>query len=338
MDWAHWVNLSISSRLWNCRSREASTVKGTTMSTWIRNFMVTAGILAGMTVGAWPSFAYDVIAVQHGGTVEGTIRLNGAMPEPKGFNLITFPDPAYCGRISNGRGWRLLRDFLVNQQGGLKDAIVLLEGVEAGKPFELSVPLIEARDCQFAPFMTIIRNGHAVEVINMDPVMHDIQGYETSIEAGARVLFNSPLVMNHQHHRGDIHAMHNHAPGKSLVGPLYLNRGRRTFYMQCGFHAYMESWAMAVNNPYYALTDANGSYKIDNIPPGTYQLVVWHPQTGPGVTKMVMVQPDGKLVEHLSLLAPKGNRSAFKVIDNPRFGPEALGYSVDIQPLVEHQH
>jgi hypothetical protein len=220
----------------------------------------------------------------------------------------------------------------------LKDAIVLLEGVEAGKPFELSVPLIEARDCQLAPFMTIVRNGLAVEVINMDPVMHDIQGYETSIEAGARVLFNTPLVMNHQHHRGDIHAMHNHAPGKSLVGPLYLNRGRRTFYMQCGFHAYMESWAMAVNNPYYALTDANGSYKIDNIPPGTYQLVVWHPQTGPGVTKMVMVQPDGKLVEHLSLLAPKGNRSAFKVIDNPRFGPEALGYSVDIQPLVEHQH
>jgi hypothetical protein len=251
---------------------------------------------------AWavPTVAYDVVEVRHGGTIEGTIRLDGAVPEPKGFNLITFPDPVYCGRISNGRGWRLLRDFVVNQQGGLKDALVLLEGVDAGKPFELSVPLIEARDCQFAPFMTIVRNGHAVEVINMDPVMHDIQGYETSIEAGARVLFNTPLVMNHQHHRGDIHAMHNHAPGKSLIGTLYLNRGRRTFYMQCGFHAYMESWAMAVNNPYYALTDADGSYKIDNIPPGTYQLVVWHPQTGPGINKMVTIQSGGKLVEHLS--------------------------------------
>ena len=108
--------------------------------------------------------------------------------------------------------------------------------------------------------------------------------------------------------------------------------------MQCGFHAYMESWAMAVNNPYYALTNANGLYKIDNIPPGTYQLVVWHPQTGPGVTKIVTIQSDGKLVEHLSLLAPKGNRSAFKVMDNPRFGPDALGYTVDIQPFVEHQH
>ncbi|HXV69425.1 MAG TPA: carboxypeptidase regulatory-like domain-containing protein [Nitrospira sp.] len=282
--------------------------------------------------------AYDVIDVQHGGTVEGTVTLTGSVPEPKGFNLITFPDPAYCGRISNGRGWRLLRDFVVDPQGGLKDAIVLLEGVEAGKPFETSVPLIEARDCMFQPFMTIVRNGHAVEVINMDPVMHDIQGYESSLEAGARVMFNTPLVMNHQHRRGDIHAMHNHAPGKSLVGPIYLNKGRRTFYMQCGFHAYMESWAMAVNNPYYGLTDGRGKFSIDNIPPGTYQLVVWHPQTGPGITRMVTVQADGKLVQHLSLPAPKGNRTAYKVVDNPRFGPETLGYPIDITPLVEYQH
>ncbi|MEY4527019.1 MAG: hypothetical protein RL768_738 [Nitrospirota bacterium] len=291
-----------------------------------------------MAVGAAPVSAYDVIDVPHAGSIEGVVKLAGALPEPKGFNLITFPDPAYCGRISNGRGWRLLRDFVVSPEAGLKDAIVLLEGVEAGKPFETSVPLIEARDCIFQPFMTIVRNGHAVEVINMDPVMHDIQGYETSPEAGARTLFNTPLVMNHQHRRGDIHAEHNHAPGASLVGPVYLNKGRRTFYMQCGFHAYMESWAMAVNNPYYALTDSRGAFKIDGIPPGTYQLVVWHPQTGPGLTKMVTILEDGKLIEQLSLQAPKGSRSAYKVMDNPRFGPESLGYSIDIQPLVERQH
>jgi hypothetical protein len=285
-----------------------------------------------------PAAAYDVIDIHNPGTITGTVTLEGPVPEPKGFNLITFPDPAYCGRISNGRGWRLLHDFVVSSQGGLRDAIVLLEGVEAGKPFEVSVPLIEARDCMFKPFMTIVRNGHAVEVINMDPVMHDIQGYETSPEAGARVLFNTPLVMNHEHRRGDLHAIHNHAPGKSLVGPIYLNKGRRTFYMQCGFHAYMESWAMAVNNPYYALTDGEGKFSIDGIPPGTYQLVVWHPQTGPGMTKTVTIQPNGSVEERLSLPAPRGNRSAYKVMDNPRFGPETLGYSVDIEPLVEHQH
>lgn len=295
-------------------------------------------IVVSASANANEALSYDVIDVQHGGVIEGTVTLEGAVPEPKGFNLITFPDPQYCGRISNGQGWRLLHDFVVGSNGGLKDAIVLLEGVEAGKPFEVSVPLIEARDCMFQPFMTIVRNGHAVEVVNMDPIMHDIQGYETSLEAGARVLFNTPLVMNHQHNRGDLHAIHNHAPGKSLVGPIYLNKGRRTFYMQCGFHAYMESWAMAVNNPYYALTDANGRFSIEQVPPGTYQMVVWHPQTGPGMSRMVTVTPDGKLTEQLSLPAPKGNRSAYKVMDNPRFGPESLGRSIEIDPFVEHQH
>ena len=295
-------------------------------------------LLAILFSSVGPAVAYDVIDVQGGGTIHGIVTLEGPVPEPKAFNLITFPDPAYCGRISNGRGWRLLYDFVVGPQGGLKDAIVLLEGVEAGKPFEVSVPLIEARDCMFRPFMTIVRNGHAVEVVNMDPVMHDIQGYETSLEAGARVMFNTPLVMNFQHRRGDLRATHNHAPGKSLVGPIYLNKGRRTFYMQCGFHAYMESWALAVNNPYYALTDGDGRFTIDNVPPGIYQLVVWHPQTGPGFTKMVRVKPEGNLIEQLSLPAPQGNRTAYKVMDNPRFGPESLGYSVEINPLVEHQH
>jgi hypothetical protein len=304
----------------------------------VRLFCLSAALISAVVLSSASStIAYEVIDVQQGGAIEGTVTLDGTVPEPKGFNLITYPDPAYCGRISNGNGWRLLHDFIVSRQGGLKNAIVLLEGVEAGKPFEVSVPLIEARDCVFQPFMTIVRNGHAVEVVNMDPVMHDIQGYETSPEAGARVLFNTPLVMNHQHRRGDLHATHNHAPGASLVGPIYLNKGRRTFYMQCGFHAYMESWAMAVNNPYYALTDAEGKFKIEQIPPGTYQLVVWHPQTGPGTTRTVVVRADGKLREQLSLPAPKGNRTAHKVMDNHRFGPESLGYSVDIQPLVEHQ-
>ena len=85
--------------------------------------------------------------------------------------------------------------------------------------------------------MTIVRNGHAVEVINMDPVMHDIRRLRNLDRSRRACIVQYALVMNHQHHRGDIHAMHNHAPGKSLVGPLYLNRGRRTFYMQCGFHA-----------------------------------------------------------------------------------------------------
>ena len=56
------------------------------------------------------------------------------------------------------------------------------------------------------------------------------------------------------------------------------------------------------------------------------------------MTKMVTVKADGKVTEQLSLPAPKGDRSAYKVVDNPRFGPESLGRAIEIDPFVEHQH
>ena len=287
----------------------------------------------------WSSaWAYDEITVTDGGSISGTVTMTGGKPTPKGYNLITFPDPVYCGRISTGTGWRILDEFSMGAGNGLKDVVVLLTDATKGKPFKFEPLTIEARDCRFLPFVTVVKDGSDVVVMNMDPVMHDIQGYETSPEAGARVLFNTPLILNHQHQRGNIRAIHNHAPGKSLVGPIYLNKGRRTFYMQCGFHAYMESWAMAVNNPYYAVTDDQGAFKIDNVPPGTYQMVVWHPQSGPGVTRTITVAPDGTTTEQVALPAPKGNRTAYRVMENPRFGLESLGHPVEIQPLVEHQH
>ena len=56
-----------------------------------------------------PAFAYEVENVKDGGTIKGTVTLRGTAPAPKAYNLITFPDPEYCGRISDGNGWRLLK-------------------------------------------------------------------------------------------------------------------------------------------------------------------------------------------------------------------------------------
>ena len=71
--------------------------------TWVARGVI---ILAILVTGVVPAPAYDVIDVERPGTIAGTVSLEGVVPEPKGFNLITFPDPQYCGRISNGRGWR----------------------------------------------------------------------------------------------------------------------------------------------------------------------------------------------------------------------------------------
>ena len=290
----------------------------------------------------WPSlignsFGYEITEVKEGGTITGVVTLSGPPPDPKAYNLVTFPDPEYCGRISTGNGWRLLRDFHVNKQGQVKNVVVFFEEVNAGKPFALSIPRVEAKDCQFHPFTTIVRSGHGVEVINMDPVMHDIQAYETSKEQGTRVLFNSPLPFNRLHERENMHAGHDHKPSESLVRQFQLSKGRKTFVMQCGFHAYMESWAIAVENPYYAFTDFNGKFSIDHIPPGTYRVQAWHPSIKEVITKTVEIQPNQNHSVTFVLPAPSERHTAHKIRTPPRFTPAALGRPIDIQPILEQQ-
>jgi hypothetical protein len=283
------------------------------------------------------AFAYDVINVEDGGTIKGTVTLKGTAPAPKAYNLITFPDPEYCGRISDGNGWRLLKDFVVNNRNQVKAVVMVVEGVAAGKPFTLSIPKVEARDCQFLPFTTVVRSDHGIEVVNMDPVMHDIQAYETSMTQGTRVLFNSPLPFNRKHHRENIHATHEHVPGKSMVHQFQLSKGRTTFVMQCGFHAYMESWGIAVDNPYFTFTSKTGSYEITGIPPGTYRLRAWHPSVKQEEIQTVTVKSSRTTHVDISLDSPARRWTAHTRQTPPRFTPAALGRPINIEPLVEHQ-
>ncbi|MYA29393.1 MAG: carboxypeptidase regulatory-like domain-containing protein [Nitrospira sp. SB0666_bin_27] len=295
------------------------------------------GLCVILLIPASSLWGYEVKEIAGGGTVQGTVALSGPVPDPKAYNLVIFPDPEYCGRISNGKGWRLLRDFLVNEQGRVMNVVVLLEGVKEGKPFSLSVPRVEARDCRFSPFTTVVRSGHGIEVVNMDPVMHDIQAYETSTAMGTRVLFNSPLPFNQRHRRGDLHATHDHKPGSSLVRQFQLSKKRRTFVMQCGFHAYMQSWAIAVDNPYYVLTDENGRFTIEDVPPGTYDLRAWPPGIKQVVKQQVTIEPGANLTVDFQLPSPGRRKTALTVRTPPRFTPAALGREFTIEPLLERQ-
>lgn len=77
------------------------------------------------------------------------------MARSKNQRAIT-PDPFYCGRISDGQGWRILQPFNIGPGGEFRDVVVYLEGIDKGKPFEEgSAPQIEAKDCLFLPFTTV---------------------------------------------------------------------------------------------------------------------------------------------------------------------------------------
>lgn len=300
-----------------------------------------AGVMM-LSIGA-PAYAYEEITVSEGGTLMGTVKLDGAVPKPKGYNLVTLPDQYYCGRISDGQGWRILQPFQVGPSGEFRDVVVYLEGIDKGKRFDDHGSMhIEARDCLFVPFTTVVRDDQTVTVVNMDPVMHDIQAYETS-HLGARVLFNVPLPMNPQHprnfkDRSDAALYHKHmagAPTKQLVN---LSKGRRIFVMQCGFHAYMESWGVAVTNPYFAKTNEEGRFVISDVPPGTYKLVLWHPYIRTAVERTVTIAPKGVAEADIVVQAPIGRLYANEVMDHPY-----VRYNVreeeqnEIDPLVHKQ-
>jgi hypothetical protein len=42
----------------------------------------------------------------------------------------------------------------------------------------------------------------------------------------------------------------------------------------------MQGHGLAVNNPYYAVTDLEGTFSIPDLPAGTYRIKAWHPTLG----------------------------------------------------------
>ncbi len=303
------------------------------MFAWVL-FVVSWGMLT-----ITPAWSYTEISVVEGGTLKGTVTLVGEKPRPMAMNLVTIPDAVYCGRISTGTGWRIVEDFLIGSGGTLKDAVVMLKNVEKGKAFDIPKVEVEAIDCDFSPFVNVIKDREELTVINMDPIEHDIQGYETARERGARILFNRPLPMNPFHKVVQMFGenSHTHMPGKPMVEEIHLRKNRNIFVMQCGFHPYMFSWGVVLDNPYYFITKEDGAFQISDIPQGKYEVVAWHPGMKAYLKQTIQIEP-GKISNvNFQYESPKGRRSAHEMHDNPRFGEELLDEGEKIVPSLRQQ-
>jgi len=200
-------------------------------------------------MAATPAFAYDVSAVSGGGSIEGQITYKGPVQTRK---IIPNKDVEVCGGIRE----EALIEVGPNQE--VQNAAVYLVDVAKGKawPPAAKRPELDNIKCEFVPHVQVIPAG-PLDVVNKDPVLHNSHGYY-----GNRTAFN--MAQPNQ--------------GQSI--PTDLTRAG-TVRVDFDAHGWMEGWIYVVDNPYYALTGADGKFSITDVPPGTYKLVAIQSFTGP---------------------------------------------------------
>ena len=214
-------------------------------------------IISISSLASTSGWAYQEMEVTNGGSIQGKVTLVGKMPYPRIYHLVLFPNIDMCAEIDTDDEMnRVLEDFKVSPDGGLKDVVVTLEHVDAGKPFNKEPINITAENCKFLPDVNVIRQGESFKIDNIDAVMHNSQVYQK--ERG-KILLNIPI------------------PAEEVSdGKITFKKKYKIMQMICGMHEFMQTWGYRVQNPYYAQTKIDGNFKIDNIPPGEYKVTAWH--------------------------------------------------------------
>ncbi len=205
---------------------------------------------AALVIFASPTFAaaYEVAPVADGSTINGKVTYQGEVPTKR---IIPTKDQQVCGEP---RDEPLVK---VGPDKGVAETIVYLKGVAKGKPLEKPAqkPEIVNHNCRFEPHVQAFPVGTVV-IVNADPVMHNTHGF-----LDKQTVFNVALPVK----------------GQRIEKPLNKPGIMR---IECDTHGWMQSWVLAAENPYYAVTRKDGTFSIADVPPGSYTLVAWQEYTG----------------------------------------------------------
>ncbi len=158
----------------------------------------------------------------------------------------------------------------------VREALVYLKGVHEGKDFFIKEPLVlDQREGVFMPHVLVVPLGGTVELRNSDSEMHNLHSFSAK-----NASFNEGIAEG----------------GPSLLKKFDLVEVVR---LGCDIHKEMRAWIIVRDNPYYALTDEGGRFNITEVPPGTYQLSLWHEDLDKaeqsGLTIKITIEPDTTL-------------------------------------------
>jgi hypothetical protein len=220
-----------------------------------------------------PTSGYVTVPVTSGGSVKGTVTYVGNKPSLPAVRCAR--DPDVCGRAKPNQ------TILLGPGGTLKNVIVSLTDIHAGKPMPTDQARLDIKQCAYVPRVQAVAVKSSIMVTNGDLIPHDLGG-----SLGSRNVFNRIVL-------GKSEIVDLYTPGMLTIGCDVHSGGGAAATCETGIIGVMP-------NPYFAVTGDDGSFSISESPPGPYTLRAWHETLGEQ-TQRVTVSPSGSVVADFKL-------------------------------------
>jgi plastocyanin len=132
-------------------------------------------------------------------------------------------------------------------------SVVYLETAPRGafEPTETPRAVMDQRNETFVPHVLAIPTGTTVDFPNSDRIYHNVFSLSKT----------EPFDLGR------------YATGRSKQVRFDRAGIVRVF---CEIHSHMSAFILVFSHPFFAMTDAEGRYRIDNVPPGNYSVIAWN--------------------------------------------------------------
>jgi len=232
------------------------------------------------------SFAYEVVDVKNGGSIKGKIKAAEHIADPV-IKIVIKPKPdpketelerSTCGDSQKANM------YVLSAANEVKNVLVIVEDVQKGKAAPKTDLVIDNTKCYFDPIVGIAYKGANFKIKNSDPLLHNTNLGLLLTETTRRSVYNLALPNKDQ----------------VITKPV---RATGLIIVKCDAHDWMRGYVYASDNPYVAITDANGNFEIKDLPAGKYKVRIFH-EGFKEVTRSVEVS-SGKASELDATLAKK---------------------------------
>jgi plastocyanin len=221
------------------------------------SFLLSAALL---TLPASGLAAYEGGDVKDGGTISGTVKFKGTAPAPK--KLDVSKDKEVCGKSPK------MDQSLVVNNGNLANAVVTITDIKKGKKIDAKKVTLDQKECEYRPHVLAFPAGSTIEILNPDGILHNVHSYSK---------VNSPF---------------NQAQPKFKKTLQVKIDKPEAIEVKCDVHGWMHGWLVATESPYVAVTDKSGSFKLTDVPAGSYTVEVWHEKLGKTSQKVTVKGKD----------------------------------------------